>query len=153
MEAQRVRGGGYDLSLAQLDPAVGLEDHRAALAVVQAWFEQAGLTDDEARLLVGRFNAAVDPYAREAPAADRPAADGEAYLRTRWGADFEANMAAVDGAIERLGGAELEHFLKASGLRFDPFVLRTLADAAKRWSRDDGNGTKAPARPEAPAGA
>lgn len=140
--ANRPRMDGYDMSMAQLDPAVPLEDHRAALAVVQGWFRQAGLSADEARLLVERFNAAIDPYTRPAEAGERVPQEGDAYLRARWGADYGANMALAETAIARLGGAELDHFLRESGLRFDPFVLRTLAEAAKRWSGTNGNKTE-----------
>lgn len=134
--------GQYDLSMAQLDPAVGLEVHREALATVHGWFRQAGLTAEEARLLVERFNAAVDPYSRPAPwpegAGDRLAREADDYLRALWGADYPQNLAAAETAIERLGGAQLEEFLRASGLRFDPFVLRTLAAAALRngWDKN-----------------
>ena len=122
----------YDLSMAQLDPQVPLEDHRQALAVVESWFRQAGLTETEAALLVERFNSAVDPYTRPASADDRLAEEARAYLRVRWGADFARNMALVETAIARLGGETLDHFLRESGLRHDPFVLRTLVDVAQR---------------------
>lgn len=130
--------GQYDLSMAQLDPGVGLEVHREALATVHGWFRQAGLTAEEARLLVERFNAAVDPYSRPAAAGDRLAREADDYLRALWGADYPQNLAAAEAAIERLGGARLEEFLRASGLRFDPFVLRTLAAAALRngWNEN-----------------
>ncbi|MEZ5665873.1 MAG: hypothetical protein R3F55_00225 [Alphaproteobacteria bacterium] len=122
----------YDLSAAYLDPEVPLEDHRQALAVVQSWFRAAGLDAAEAKLLVDRFNEVVDPYAPPLAAQDTLSGAGESYLRARWGGDFDRNMAQADSAIERLGGAELDLFLKESGLRFDPFVLRTLAGAARR---------------------
>jgi hypothetical protein len=130
------RREAYDLSGAQLDPAVPLEDHRQALAVVQGWFRSAGLSADEARMLVDRFNAAVDPYTRPTAAGDALAEEARDYLRARWGADFARNMALAEAAIGRLGGAPLVRFLEASGLRFDPFVLRTLVDVAVRsgWS-------------------
>lgn len=126
----------YDLSMAQLDPAVPLEDHRQALAVVQTWFRKSGLSQDEARMLVERFNAAVDPYTRPTAPGDRLAEEARDYLRARWGDDYTLNMALAETAVARLGGDPLERFLQESGLRFDPFVLRTLVDAAGRngWS-------------------
>ncbi len=143
----------YDLSMAQLDPAVPLEDHRSALNVVQGWFRQAGLAPEEARLLVDRFNAAIDPYSRPAAATDRVSEEGDQYLRARWGADYAGNMALVEAAIAELGGAPLEHLLRESGLRFDPFVLRTLAEAARRNGWGDGNEQATDAPDAALAGA
>lgn len=122
----------YDLSMARLDPGVALNDHRQAMAVVRGWFRKAGLSPMEAKLLVDRFNAAIDPYSRPAGETDRLSQEALDYLQARWGADYQANMAQVDAAIARLGGDALEHFLRASGLRFDPFVLRTLADVGRR---------------------
>ena len=134
--APRADGTDYDLSMAQLDPNVPLEDHRGALAAVQGWFRHAGLSADEARLLVDRFNAAVDPYTRPATSSDRLAKEADDYLRVRWGGDYGRNMELVEVAIARLGGEALDGFLRTSGLRFDPFVLRTMAEAARRngWS-------------------
>jgi hypothetical protein len=149
--AKPLPGNGYDLSMVQLDPNVPLEDHRGALATVQGWFRQAGLSTDEARLLIDRFNAAVDPYSRPAARPDGPrpygtdrlAKEADDYLRVRWGRDYGRNMGLVEVAIERLGGEALEEFLRSSGLRFDPFVLRTLAEAAQRsgWSPGSGQAT------------
>ena len=146
MEMQRAWGSApsqnvradYDLSMAQLDPGVPLDDHRNAMAVVQGWFRQAGLAPEEAKLLVDRFNAAIDPYSRPATATDRVSEEGDQYLRARWGKDYPQNMDLVELAIARLGGEPLEHFLRESGLRFDPFVLRTLAEAARRndWEKE-----------------
>ncbi len=144
-------GPDYDLSLARLDPGVDLAVHREALATVQGWFREAGLSADEARLLVERFNAAVDPYTRPATAGDRLAREAEDYLRALWKGDYARSMAATEAAIARLGGAPLEDFLRESGLRHDPFVLRTLAAAAARngWH---GNETETIALPAPAAG-
>jgi hypothetical protein len=146
--AEPLPGNGYDLSMVQLDPNVPLDEHRGALATVQGWFRQAGLSADEARLLVDRFNAAVDPYSRPTAATDRMAKEADDYLRARWGGDYARNMGLVAVAIARLGGEALEEFLRTSGLRFDPFVLRTLAEAAQRnsWSPGSGQATASAVR-------
>lgn len=138
--AQRQRRqDDHDLSMARLDPDVPLDDHRRALAVVRGWFRKAGLSADEAQLLVDRFNAAIDPYTRPAEAREDLSREAMDYLQARWGQDYRRNIALVETAIARLGGAELDHFLRASGLRFDPFILRTLVDAALRlgWANEN----------------
>lgn len=124
-EPETPHDGEYELRLPADLPAHELpDDYEAHVAGFAQVAEEAGIQPRIAqRLLDAMVDASLDMRYEGQLVYE----DAEAYMRTRWGQDYDRKMALVSRAVDKLGGDRLRGWLDTSGWGNHPGVVEALA--------------------------
>jgi hypothetical protein len=115
-----------------LTPEEGFEADPAFTSKLKAAFHSAGLTPAQANHVFGAISGeavAADKISQEASA--QAIAAGEAALRTKWGQNYDANVARAAQFAEKVGGPGAVKRLEELGVANDPLILDLLARAGE----------------------
>lgn len=125
---------GYEFPAGEEPPA----GHAPALeAEARRWFHEAGLSQRQAEVLYGKWNAFAAEQAGEAEhEMEEARAGAESALRAEWGRAYDRRVGAARRAVAEYGGADLAGFLEDTGLGNDPRLVKAFARIAAELAED-----------------